>query len=641
MAAKGPLLSQHRNVESVVNRWLVDYYLSLALELFEKRQYADFLGVRDVLDCVLVRPVVLTDGMRKKILLLQFLTLIHKGERLDVPFDPDPSKTPLESALTCLEEMRQECHIPQKDFENICTSVKEMIVGVFIQNSEFDKAEEMLSKHFPKSMVGKKAMLMGLINKKRKMNEDLEQMNFQDFRDEMFTFCQKLCPHTCPFLHKAAKQLIDETVLEEDGKAAGTVEEVESSSEQDGPSPLTSPTVNSVKIVQQQSVIQRTRLEAAYNALAAGSVEMTFAQLKDEVETDEQETEEQERDNFCLQLSLDTYSCTHQKSEEEGPFQRNSGSPMEASPAERPQTDAVTQTQVGSLSKMAAVTRNRQLPTLAQLVVEPDSQAASQCTTSSHEAQTEVEMEKSPQTCAVSDKNDQQCPLTVKKVSVPTRKRRRVTRTGSRFPDRLVERNNDDSPDSVANSQDCSGELLNLSNSSLSSLCRNSKSRQSSSDVEGDSLERLASCESPVQKSHQPPASDSQSEDPDNTDDTSPGLADVLTVTPGKHSAQSIHPSQTKWKKMYNNAKESKDTWSDEESYFPSKRSSGLNASTLSDSSHKKRKWTESETLKLKEGVKKFGEGNWSKIKSHYSFKDRTNVNLKDRWRTLKKLNMV
>lgn len=74
--------------------------------------------------------------------------------------------------------------------------------------------------------------------------------------------------------------------------------------------------------------------------------------------------------------------------------------------------------------------------------------------------------------------------------------------------------------------------------------------------------------------------------------------------------------------------------------YFTSKKRS-LDMSTISNSGQRKRKWTESETQKLKDGVKKFGEGNWSKIKAYYKFKDRTNVNLKDRWRTMKKSKIV
>lgn len=51
MAAKAIVNTSCQNdVEPVVNHWLMDYYFSLALEFFQKEQYADFLGIRHVLD---------------------------------------------------------------------------------------------------------------------------------------------------------------------------------------------------------------------------------------------------------------------------------------------------------------------------------------------------------------------------------------------------------------------------------------------------------------------------------------------------------------------------------------------------------------------------------------------------------------
>lgn len=55
----------------------------------------------------------------------------------------------------------------------------------------------------------------------------------------------------------------------------------------------------------------------------------------------------------------------------------------------------------------------------------------------------------------------------------------------------------------------------------------------------------------------------------------------------------------------------------------------------------KKRWWTTKEDELLKYGVERFGEGRWSEIRDFIHLSGRTGVDLKDRWRTMKRQGLV
>ncbi|EMP33364.1 Telomeric repeat-binding factor 2 [Chelonia mydas] len=103
-------------------------------------------------------------------------------------------------------------------------------------------------------------------------------------------------------------------------------------------------------------------------------------------------------------------------------------------------------------------------------------------------------------------------------------------------------------------------------------------------------------------------------------------------------SKDSGRPLKARWNTS--NGQEEKDTWSEEDELFLDKRSPGRNSHSSSILGSKKQRWTVQESEWIREGVKKFGEGNWKIICKKFPFENRTSVMIKDRWRTMKKLGL-
>ncbi|XP_067345460.1 telomeric repeat binding factor a isoform X2 [Channa argus] len=608
MAANETVNSDQTDVEPIINRWIVDYYAFQAIEMFENDQYEDFCRVREVLDKVLDCPVENSKALKKKIQVLKFLSRINEGEDLEMSFEHDKSVTPLESALKVLENW-PECNIQQHTLESVFTSIKEM-----------------------------KPIFLGLIRQKKKTHKLINQIDFHQFKMDMLAFCKKVCTFDVPFLHTAAKQLIEKRLEKLDNRSAN---------DESGPS--SSPQMNTVQTV--PCNITMARLQAAHNSLAATSLEKPFSQLLEEVEREEQ----LKKDDYLCGSHTPKKGANRDYVREERLFQRDSGSPIEGSPADQPpQTDAVTQTKAkasNTLLKSPSVVMKRQLYTISDLVVGPDSQASSQCTTSSQELETDV---RTVEQVKPTEKH-LQCPITENEVTIPTRKLPRpANRTCTRASNRLAELSGDseeDLPALVANGEIIAGKRPQQSNTSLSRKSTNSKKPAPVSEEEAQE----SGLKTPVREPCKQLPSNPLNKDPGNTDevcitdsslDASPYQSRLEPVpqkssTPHKASAKEKDSSHLKWRQLFKEAKETKETWSDEESYVNPKSNRELNESTISNSAHRKRKWTDDETQMLKDGVQRFGEGNWSKIRDYYKITDRTNVNLKDRWRTMRKLKMV
>ncbi|XP_065601496.1 telomeric repeat-binding factor 2 isoform X1 [Cyrtonyx montezumae] len=97
--------------------------------------------------------------------------------------------------------------------------------------------------------------------------------------------------------------------------------------------------------------------------------------------------------------------------------------------------------------------------------------------------------------------------------------------------------------------------------------------------------------------------------------------------------------SRPRWNCSY--CEEGKDSWSGEDELFADAALTETSSNNSAVYGSKKQKWTVQESEWIKDGVKKYGEGRWKTISEKYPFQNRTSVQIKDRYRTMKKLGIA
>ncbi|XP_036433328.1 telomeric repeat binding factor a isoform X2 [Colossoma macropomum] len=644
--------------EKLINRWNFDFYASRAVDAFRNADYSGFTQFRDLIEALVVRPIDGCSDMKIKLRLMQFLSQINDGDKPDVRFQNH--LTPLESALKTFEDICTETEVLQNDLEKVHTSIREMLVIVCIKNEQFQKAGDMLHRYFPRGTdsAGKKKLLEDLIKRRCSRHAVIKSASYSEFKQDMLDFIEKLYPLPEPFLVKIVKsakqgQRIDVGVPravraahEQSSTQDRATQSKQLPSEQTvaehcllKPGPnlparnghRAQPTCPSVTVP-----LSLNRLRTVYLELAKiFSVSASFSQLEEEVQKEaEQESGiDLELNELNLRLSETPVDVFLRQDEENGSAVEERSSqaqpnrddhsidqPVEQEkerPGDLTVTGSIMETsgsgsilapyQVREVNSATPESTNahplensKRSPgaavsaiTVAQLVIEEDSQP------SDMEA-TDCQQTPSPlKTGSSEDDPLRSLPIN----STPVRKKRRPASNRRSIPSEPEPA----SPQQPTEPQNWSTPMKGASPSPSSSECTPDELHKQTLKM------RRRNSESGSEEG-------------------------IVMDSP----ASARRPNQSTYRRLMNVTGQ-RELWSDEESLFAPSTSTSARGqgSSSSDSQGKRKMWTNEESDWVKQGVARYGEGRWEKIKCSFPFKGRTAVNIKDRWRTMKKQKLV
>ncbi|XP_074825082.1 telomeric repeat-binding factor 2 isoform X2 [Natator depressus] len=460
-----------RAPEETVNRWVLQFYFHQAVGAYRARRYQDFREFRDVMQALLLRPLVKEPAISRLLRIMQFLSRIEEGENLDCTFDTESELTPLESAIGVLELIEREFPVSEVAMESVRKMVKQAAVIVCIKKREFDKASKILKKNMAKDPSTQKLRteLLSIIREKNLSHTMIRNFSYKTFQQSAFQFLETYLEDSEPFLLTMAKNTLNSEYIDETKKLALAPDSVEVAKQPPAAAP------DSVEVAKQPPAAAPDSVEVAKQPPAAAPDSVEVAKQPPAAAPDSVEMS-----------SKDSGRLKRHREEENPPLETSETSDIPKSPP-----------------------KSKRLLTISRLVMEQDSQS--------------TELSETP----------------------------------------------DSSQEPVVSS----------------------------------AFRTL------VRKPH------------------------VQRV-----SSKSPKPLKARWNTS--NGQEEKDTWSEEDELFLDKRSPGRNSHSSSILGSKKQRWTVQESEWIREGVKKFGEGNWKIICKKFPFENRTSVMIKDRWRTMKKLGL-
>ncbi|KAL6459957.1 hypothetical protein MHYP_G00317160 [Metynnis hypsauchen] len=598
---------QQLGCEELINRWNFDFYASRAVDAFRSADYGGFAQFRDLIEALVVRPIDGRSDMKIKLRLMQFLSQINDGDKPDVRFQNH--LTPLESALKTFEDICTDTEVLQNDLERVHTSIREMVVIVCIKNEQFQKAADMLHKYFPKGTdsAGKKKLFEDLIKRRCSRHAVIKSASYSEFKQDMLDFIEKLYPLPEPFLVKIVKsakqvQRIDVGVPR-DIRAAHEQSSTQDRATQNSQLPneqtvaenhcLLKPRPNSPARNGHRSAqptcpsvtmqLSLNRLRTVYLELAKiFSVSAPFSQLEEEVQK-EAELEsgiDLELNELDLVLSETPVDVFLRQDEENGGVAEERASQAQSNRADHgmDQPEGQEKERPGDHTVTGSI------------------------------------METSGSGSILA-------PYQVREVNsaTPESTNARPLENSKRSPDAAV------SAITVAQlviEEDSQSSDMEATNS------QHTPSPLKTGSFEDDPLQSLPMNSTPVRKKRRP-ASNRRSNKSESCSEEG-----IVMDSP----ASDRRSKQSAYRRLMNMPGQ-RELWSDEESLFAASTCTAPKGkrSSSSDSHCKRKMWTTEESDWVRQGVARYGEGRWEKIKNSFPFKGRTAVNIKDRWRTMKK----